>query len=87
MAVCAETLTPFLAECGGKDAVIVTADADLDAAADAIVWGALSNAGQTCAGGNASTRCVRSTRHCANGWSSGPGRRVRVPGRTPPTAR
>ncbi|MDT3728316.1 aldehyde dehydrogenase family protein [Streptomyces sp. DSM 41972] len=50
MAVCAETLTPFLAECGGKDAVIVTADADLDGAADAIVWGALSNAGQTCAG-------------------------------------
>ncbi|MEU3947883.1 aldehyde dehydrogenase family protein [Streptomyces sp. NPDC029526] len=50
MAVCAQTLTPFLAECGGKDAVIVTADADLDAAADAIVWGALSNAGQTCAG-------------------------------------
>lgn len=39
MAVCAETLTPFLAECGGKDAVIVTADADLEAAADAIVWG------------------------------------------------
>ncbi|MFI0238618.1 aldehyde dehydrogenase family protein [Streptomyces sp. NPDC016845] len=50
MAVCAETLTPLLAECGGKDAVIVTGDADLDAAADAIVWGALSNAGQTCAG-------------------------------------
>lgn len=50
MAVCTETLTPFLAECGGKDAVIVTADADLEAAADAIVWGALSNAGQTCAG-------------------------------------
>lgn len=50
MAVCAESLTPFLAEAGGKDAVIVTADADLDAAADAIAWGALSNAGQTCAG-------------------------------------
>jgi acyl-CoA reductase-like NAD-dependent aldehyde dehydrogenase len=50
MAACADTLTPFLAECGGKDAVIVTADADLDAAADAVVWGALSNAGQTCAG-------------------------------------
>ncbi|MFJ4621189.1 aldehyde dehydrogenase family protein [Streptomyces sp. NPDC088812] len=50
MAVCAESLTPFLAECGGKDAVVVTADADLDAAADAVVWGALSNAGQTCAG-------------------------------------
>jgi acyl-CoA reductase-like NAD-dependent aldehyde dehydrogenase len=50
MAVCAESLTPFLAECGGKDAVIVAADADLDAAADAIVWGAMGNAGQTCVG-------------------------------------
>ncbi|CAM5522461.1 aldehyde dehydrogenase family protein [Streptomyces aurantiogriseus] len=50
MAVCAESLTPLLAECGGKDAVIVAADADLDAAADAIVWGAMANAGQTCAG-------------------------------------
>jgi acyl-CoA reductase-like NAD-dependent aldehyde dehydrogenase len=50
MAACADSLTPFLAECGGKDAVIVTADADLEAAADAIVWGAMGNAGQTCAG-------------------------------------
>ncbi|MFD0311316.1 aldehyde dehydrogenase family protein [Streptomyces sp. NPDC127119] len=50
MAVCAGSLTPFLAECGGKDATIVTADADLDAAAEAVVWGAMSNAGQTCAG-------------------------------------
>ncbi|GGX76803.1 aldehyde dehydrogenase family protein [Streptomyces fructofermentans] len=50
MALCAGSLTPFLAECGGKDATVVTADADLDAAADAIVWGAMSNAGQTCAG-------------------------------------
>ena len=50
MAACAASLTPFLAEAGGKDAVIVTADADLDAAADAIVWGAMGNAGQTCAG-------------------------------------
>ncbi|MFF5897360.1 aldehyde dehydrogenase family protein [Streptomyces argenteolus] len=49
-AACAATLTPLLAECGGKDAVLVAADADLDAAADAIVWGAMSNAGQTCAG-------------------------------------
>ncbi|MGW7516532.1 aldehyde dehydrogenase family protein [Streptomyces sp. NPDC054796] len=49
-AVCARTLTPLLAEGGGKDAVLVGADADLDEAADAIVWGAMSNAGQTCAG-------------------------------------
>ena len=37
-------------ECGGKDAVLVDADADLDAAADAIAYGAFSNAGQTCVG-------------------------------------
>jgi acyl-CoA reductase-like NAD-dependent aldehyde dehydrogenase len=50
MAACAENLTPIVAECGGKDAFIVAADADLDAAADACAWGALSNAGQTCVG-------------------------------------
>lgn len=50
MAACAENLTPLVAECGGKDAFIVAADADLDAAADACAWGALSNAGQTCIG-------------------------------------
>jgi acyl-CoA reductase-like NAD-dependent aldehyde dehydrogenase len=50
MATCAETLTPVLIECGGKDAMIVDADADLDAAADAAAWGGLSNAGQTCVG-------------------------------------
>jgi succinate-semialdehyde dehydrogenase/glutarate-semialdehyde dehydrogenase len=50
MAACAETLTPVLLECGGKDAMIVAADADLNAAADACVWGALTNAGQTCVG-------------------------------------
>lgn len=50
MAACAENLTPVLMECGGKDALIVDHDADLDAAADAAVWGGLSNAGQTCLG-------------------------------------
>ncbi|MDT4985879.1 MAG: hypothetical protein QOF95_3369 [Pseudonocardiales bacterium] len=50
MAACAPTLTPVVIECGGKDALIVAADADLDAAVDATVWGGLSNAGQTCAG-------------------------------------
>ncbi|HKB29463.1 MAG TPA: aldehyde dehydrogenase family protein [Streptosporangiaceae bacterium] len=50
MTACAENLTPMVAECGGKDALIVDSDADLDAAADAAVWGALSNAGQTCVG-------------------------------------
>ncbi|WP_433387270.1 aldehyde dehydrogenase family protein [Micromonospora sp. KLBMP9576] len=50
MAECAESLTPVLLEAGGKDVMIVDADADLDAAAEACVWGALTNAGQTCIG-------------------------------------
>jgi aldehyde dehydrogenase (NAD+) len=50
MAACAETLTPVVIEAGGKDAVLVDDDADLDAAADATLWGACSNAGQTCTG-------------------------------------
>jgi succinate-semialdehyde dehydrogenase / glutarate-semialdehyde dehydrogenase len=50
MAACAETLTPVVIEAGGKDALIVDADADVQAAAEAAVWGAMTNAGQTCVG-------------------------------------
>jgi acyl-CoA reductase-like NAD-dependent aldehyde dehydrogenase len=50
MAACAESLTPVLMECGGKDAMIVADDADLDAASTAALWGGMSNAGQTCIG-------------------------------------
>jgi aldehyde dehydrogenase (NAD+) len=50
MATCAETLTPVVLECGGKDALLVDSDADLAAAASAAVWGAMANAGQTCVG-------------------------------------
>jgi acyl-CoA reductase-like NAD-dependent aldehyde dehydrogenase len=50
MATCAETLTPVVIEGGGKDSLLVDADANLDAAADAAVWGGMSNAGQTCVG-------------------------------------
>jgi len=50
MASCAVTLTPCVIECGGKDALIVAADADLDRAAEQAVWGSMFNAGQTCAG-------------------------------------
>jgi acyl-CoA reductase-like NAD-dependent aldehyde dehydrogenase len=50
MAACAETLTPVLLECGGKDALVVAPDADVDAAATAALWGAMANGGQTCIG-------------------------------------
>lgn len=50
MAACAANLTPVLLECGGKDAVLVDRDADLEKAADAAAFGAFSNAGQTCVG-------------------------------------
>jgi acyl-CoA reductase-like NAD-dependent aldehyde dehydrogenase len=50
MAACAENLVPVLMECGGKDAMIVNDDADVAAAADAALWGGMSNAGQTCVG-------------------------------------
>lgn len=50
MATCAETLTPVLIEAGGKDAMLVDEDADVDAAADAALWGSCFNAGQTCIG-------------------------------------
>ncbi len=46
---CAERLVPCALELGGKDAAIVLADANLERAANGIVWGALTNAGQNCA--------------------------------------
>ncbi|NUS45951.1 MAG: aldehyde dehydrogenase family protein [Mycobacteriaceae bacterium] len=50
MAAAAESLTPVVLECGGKDAVIVAEDADVAAAADAVAFGAMGNSGQTCVG-------------------------------------
>ena len=50
MAACAESLTPVVIEGGGKDAVLIDRDADLDTAAEQTVFGAMGNAGQTCAG-------------------------------------
>ena len=49
-ATCAKTMTPVVLECGGKDPVIVAADADLKRAAENTIWSAMSNAGQTCIG-------------------------------------
>jgi acyl-CoA reductase-like NAD-dependent aldehyde dehydrogenase len=48
MMAAAERLTPVLLELGGKDAMIVDADADLEKAAEAAVYGGLTNCGQAC---------------------------------------
>jgi acyl-CoA reductase-like NAD-dependent aldehyde dehydrogenase len=44
----ADTLTPISLELGGKDPMIVTADADIDRAANAAAFGGLLNTGQIC---------------------------------------
>ena len=44
----ADTLTPVSLELGGKDAMIVTKDADLERAANAAAFGGLANTGQIC---------------------------------------
>jgi succinate-semialdehyde dehydrogenase/glutarate-semialdehyde dehydrogenase len=46
----AERLVPLSLELGGKDAMIVCDDADLERAAACAVWAGMSNAGQSCAG-------------------------------------
>jgi succinate-semialdehyde dehydrogenase/glutarate-semialdehyde dehydrogenase len=48
-AAAAKTLTPVVLELGGKDPMIVLEDANVDIAANAAVWGAFVNCGQTCA--------------------------------------
>ncbi len=48
MAQAAETLTPVSLELGGKDPMIVLADADLDRAVNAAITYGLGNSGQVC---------------------------------------
>jgi len=45
---CASLLKPVILELGGKDPMIVMKDANMNRAADAAIWGGMSNAGQTC---------------------------------------
>lgn len=44
----AERLIPCSLELGGKDAMVVLDDADIDRAAKAAVWGSMFNSGQAC---------------------------------------
>ena len=45
---CARKLIPSALELGGKDPMIVLADADLNVASSAAVWGGFMNCGETC---------------------------------------
>ena len=45
---CAKKLIPTVLELGGKDAMVVLADADLQVASSAAVWGSYTNCGQVC---------------------------------------
>ena len=45
---CGRKLIPSVLELGGKDAMIVLADADLEVASSAAVWGGFTNCGQAC---------------------------------------
>ncbi len=47
-AAAAESLTPVVLELGGKDPLLVFADAHFDRAVGGAVWGAFANAGQVC---------------------------------------
>jgi acyl-CoA reductase-like NAD-dependent aldehyde dehydrogenase len=48
--VCASLLKGSVLELGGKDPMIVCADADLEMAVAGAAWGGFANAGQTCSG-------------------------------------
>jgi aldehyde dehydrogenase (NAD+) len=50
ISLCAQTMTPVVVEKAGKGAMVVEVDAKLDDAAEAAVFGAMSNAGQSPAG-------------------------------------
>lgn len=45
---CARLLIPSVLELGGKDAMLVLADSNVDVASSAAVWGSFTNCGQVC---------------------------------------
>jgi acyl-CoA reductase-like NAD-dependent aldehyde dehydrogenase len=84
MARAAETLTPVSLELGGKDPLVVLADADVERAANAAVYYAMLNAGQTCVSVERAyveapvydefvAKVTEKARALRNGRSTGPG--------------
>jgi len=80
---CAKRLIPTVLELGGKDAMLVLAEADLDVAASAAVWGSYTNCGQVClsverlfieqsVSGEFAARCVEKTKKLKLGPGSDP---------------
>lgn len=49
MAQAAQYLIPVVLELGGKDAMVILPDSDLDYATSAALWGGFTNSGQVCA--------------------------------------
>jgi acyl-CoA reductase-like NAD-dependent aldehyde dehydrogenase len=49
-ALCGERLRPVVLELGGKDPMLVFADADVERALEGALWGSFFNAGQVCSG-------------------------------------
>ncbi|MCP4682950.1 MAG: aldehyde dehydrogenase family protein, partial [Desulfobacterales bacterium] len=45
-----ERMIPTIMELGGKDVAVVTKNANIDRAAHGVVWGGMTNSGQTCIG-------------------------------------
>ena len=81
---CAKQLIPSVLELGGKDAMIVLSDADLDVASSAAVWGSYTNGGQACLSIERifveqsvceafAARCVEKTKRLRLGPGSDPG--------------
>jgi acyl-CoA reductase-like NAD-dependent aldehyde dehydrogenase len=84
MARAAQTLTPVSLELGGKDPMIVLADADVERAANAAVYYSMFNGGQTCISvervyvedgvyDDFVDRVVKKVRRIRQGESTGPG--------------
>src|SRR5205807_449626 len=80
---CAKKLIPSVLELGGKDAMIVLEDADLEVASSAAVWGSYTNCGQVClsverlfveqtAADKFLARCVEKTKRLRLGSGSNP---------------